>query len=225
MYLLAVSTAPGSREGPKTTPDAVTQPYTFIVRGNVRRNLLSNVNTSVRRKRKNEDTRPRSPRSFVTVSGSRCSSTQRTQDTDYGIVPELSASQGRSPCYVNDDISQPEIDEKYSMFSREPSPPRLGAKDTFGASFKKSALLLASEFRETSPLLIGMKDTNIPDDKVSLLVLEAVTARAKSVAPTRNVLRHVDGLLQFYLDARSESNITLSQGRRQWYLSMTTSRH
>ena len=71
-------------------------------------------------------------------------------------------------------------------------------------------LHLASEFREYSTLLAGLKDTNIPDDKISLLASDAITARAKSVASTKNVVRHVITLLKYYLELLDDTTATLA---------------
>ena len=92
------------------------------------------------------------------------------------------------------------------MYPREPSPARLGPNDTSDVSFKSAVLQVSNEFNDTSALHIGLKGNNVPDDKVSLLALEAATARAKSIASAKNVLRHVNGLLQFYMETRNESS-------------------
>ena len=71
-------------------------------------------------------------------------------------------------------------------------------------------LALDNELRENSTILTGLRDSNIPDGKIALLVLEAVTTRSKSLAPTKNILRRVNGLLQFYLDTRNETSASLT---------------
>ena len=105
-------------------------------------------------------------------------------------------------------IPDPVDEEDSSVFTREQSPARLGTKTTFCESVKTSALNLASKFRESATLLKSLLGTQIPDDKITLLVLDAVTTRAKSLASAKNVLRRVNGLIQFYLDARNESSVT-----------------
>ena len=96
LYLLAVSTAREIRDYRSRTIEAVARHYTFIARDKLRKNLLSNAKTHGVRKRKNESTIPRSPRSCVAISGPNCSSTQLTQNTlGYGLSPELIATQER----------------------------------------------------------------------------------------------------------------------------------
>ena len=69
---------------------------------------------------------------------------------------------------------------------------------------------MANEFRETSTLLTGLRDSQIPGDKTTLLVPETGTTRPKSLASTKSILRHVSGLIQYYLDAWSETSVTLT---------------
>ena len=92
----------------------------------------------------------------------------------------------------------------------DPPPSRLGPNGTSGENIKNSALAIANEFRENSTLLNGLRESDIPDDKTPLLVLEAGTARSKSLASAKNILRRVNGLLQFYLDTRNETSAALT---------------
>ena len=147
---------------------------------------------------------------MVTLSGTSYTSTQPKHDgsqpSEYDQLSVIPISSDQFKQVIPD----PENDDESSVFAREKSPTRLGHKDTFGESVKTSVLKLANEFRENSTLLIGLRGSNIPDGKIALLVIEAVATRSKSLASTKSILRHVNGLLQFYLDTRSEMSVTLT---------------
>ena len=155
-YLLAVSTSPTVHEDNTRTIDAVTRPYTFVLRDKVRRNHLATATPTVRRKRKSDTTKSRSPRSPVTISGSGCAIAQRTHETDTGSVIDTSVFHDRTPPALEPWIPGPEHDEEYSVYSREWSPTRLGSKDTFDESIRTSAVILANAFRGASSLLIDL---------------------------------------------------------------------
>ena len=80
----------------------------------------------------------------------------------------------------------------------------------FGENAKHTAWELASEFSETSNLLTGMYKEQVPKDKITLLVIEAISVRAKSSATLKSVAKHVSGLVRFYLETRDESKFQLT---------------
>ena len=164
VYPLAVSTSPKIHEDNTRTVDTVTGPYAFILRDKARRNHLSTATPTVRGG-KTDPTKSRSPRSLVTISGPSCSSTQWAHDTDASSAIATSSVRERAPLELEPGIPGTEPDEEYSVYSRERSPTRLGTKDTFGESIKTSVVLLANEFRGTSSLLIGLKGSEIPEEK------------------------------------------------------------
>ena len=92
-----------------------------------------------------------------------------------------------------------------SVFPREGSPSKLGDKRVFGDNRKHTAWELAIEFSETSNILKGMYKAQVPKGKITLLVIEAISVRAKSSATLKSVAKHVSGLVRFYLETRDES--------------------
>ena len=99
-----------------------------------------------------------------------------------------------------------------SLFSRDPSPSKLGDRKEFGADLKNAAWELANEFSSTSSLLAGMYNAQVPKDKIVLLVIEDPSMRAKSTSTMKGIAKHVSGLVQFYLDTREESEAQLTVG-------------
>ena len=97
-----------------------------------------------------------------------------------------------------------------SIGSREPSPSRLGERREFSAKLKNTAWELANEFSSSSTLLKGMYNAGVPKDKITLLVIEALSVRAKSTSTMKGVVKHVAGLVQYYLDTREESKEQLT---------------
>ena len=69
---------------------------------------------------------------------------------------------------------------------------------------------MANGCAKTSTLLMGLGESQIPDAKMTLLVLEAAALRSKSLRSTRSVLEHVRGIIRFYLDTRDETAVTLT---------------
>ena len=179
VYLLAVSTSPQIHEDNTKTIEAATRPYTFIIRDKARRAHLSMTTPTVRMQRKTATTRPRSPRSLVTISASSCPSAQLTQDTDSCIATYMSVSQERTPLTIEPEFPPPEPEDEYSVYSREQSPARLGAKNTFGEHIKTSVVNLANEFRGTSPLPIGMENSEIPEERHSWFRMRLQRGRSR----------------------------------------------
>ena len=120
VYLLAACTSPQLHEQARTkTIDAVTRPYALILRDRVARTRLPAATPTVRRKRKENTKKSRSPRSLVTFSGSSCSSTQRTYDTQSCSVRETCFSNDPPPAVAETQIPGTEPDDAYSVYSRE----------------------------------------------------------------------------------------------------------
>ena len=107
--------------------------------------------------------------------------------------------------------------EESSLYSRPISPSKLGTSKTFDGSVKDSALDLANEFTDSPTLLQGLRDSQIAPGGTTLLIIEAATSRAKSVNSAKTVIKHVKGLIHFYLDARNESAATLTG---EWAVSL-----
>ena len=96
------------------------------------------------------------------------------------------------------------------MFSREASPSKLGDKQEFDQKLKTSAWELANEFAHTSVLLSGMYKAQVPKDKITLLVIEAISVRAKSTSTLKGIIKHVSGLLKHYIEVREETKVELT---------------
>ena len=144
-----------------------------------------------------------------TISGTSYARTHRASDSQQS-AHETCLTSKKPPPTIVPAIPAPEHVDDYSAFAREKSPARLGSEDTFGGYIKNSAPLLANEFRATPTLLIGVMESQIPDDKVTLHALEAATTRSTSLESTKSNARHVTGLIHRYLDKRGETPVTLT---------------
>ena len=100
-----------------------------------------------------------------------------------------------------------------SLFSRDESPSKLGEKHEFGNKLKTTAWELANEFSETSNLLGGMYKAQAPKGEIALLVIEAISLRAKSTAEMKAIIKHVSCLMRFYLEVRGGTNVELTGGQ------------
>ena len=89
----------------------------------------------------------------------------------------------------------------------------MGGGIDFDPTAKNAARDLAKEFSETSTLLSGIYASQVPNGRVVLLVIDAVSNRAKSDASMRGIIRRVRGILKDYLSSREETNIALKGGR------------
>ena len=106
----------------------------------------------------------------------------------------------------DDDILQREE----SVFSREGSPSKLGERRVFDDNIKHAAWELSNGFSGTSNILKGMYKAQVPKDKITLLVIEAIALRAKSTAAMKNVAKHVSALVRFYLETRDGTKFQLT---------------
>ena len=86
----------------------------------------------------------------------------------------------------------------------------MGGKYMHGDYMRQAAIGLEIEFDDSPSILQGMRTSGIPNEKMDLLVIEAITTRPKSVASAKPIAKHVKGLIQFYLDTRKEISITLT---------------
>ena len=107
-------------------------------------------------------------------------------------------------------VPDPEPAESESVFSRCESPTKLGEKAEFGDMIKLTTWELAQEFSSTSELLSGMFNAKVPRGKITLLVIEAISARAKSQTAMKNIINRVSGLVLFYLELRQETEVELT---------------
>ena len=97
-----------------------------------------------------------------------------------------------------------------SGFSREAPPSKLGERRVFDDNLKHAVWELANEFPGTSNILKGMYKAHVPKDKITLLVIEAISLRAKSAATMKSVAKHVSALVRFYLGTREETKFQLT---------------
>ena len=192
--------------------DTATRPTTSILRDRMARTYLANPPSDVQRKRKPHSRKSRSPRSMVTFSGTSHTGAHSASDTPQSSKFEPCLTDNKPPPTIVQVIPGPGNDGEFSVFTREQPPTRLCSKDTFGESVESSVLTLSNEFRETSMLLTGVRESQIPDDMITLLVIESVTTRPKLIASTKLIIRLVIVLLQFYLDTRNETSATLTGG-------------
>ena len=210
VHCIALRTSPQIADGPyAATINSITRPVTLIHRDRILRNSLANAPATHSHKRHGRSHKSQSPRSMVTSTSTNYPSSQdRSQASQPSEHSAQQAPQLVTPIYT-EAIPEPETDDE-SVFTREKSPTGLDRKDTFSEDVERSVITLANEFRDTSSPLAGLTNSKIPDDKIALLVIEAVTTRSKSLAPTKSILRHVNGMLQFYLDTRNETSVALT---------------
>ena len=141
-----------------------------------------------------------------------------TYQTTDSSVPDFAAgsSENTSPTdHIGFDTPPDELTStgpfgESSISPRAKFPAKLGTKDTCGESAKTDVLDQSGEFVDSSTLLQGSKDSEIAPEKTTLPIIEAVTARSKSVSPTKSIIKHVKGIINFYLSARNESAVTLT---------------
>ena len=81
--------------------------------------------------------------------------------------------------------------DEASLFSRPRSASRLVANYTSDDAVKADVLELPNEFTETSTLLQCLRETQIEPEKTTLLIIEAVTSRAKSANSAKPIIKHV----------------------------------
>ena len=80
----------------------------------------------------------------------------------------------------------------------------------FGVNLENEAWELDSEFSPKPNLLLGMYKAQAPKGKIILLVIDALSARAKSTPTMKGVAKHASGLAQYYLDTREEPKVQLA---------------
>ena len=115
---------------------------------------------------------------------------------------------GTGPCRPS--LPDPVYDDDESVFDRDESPSKLGDRRAFDEPSKHAARGLGNGFPETSAILSGMYKAIAQKDKISLLVIDSVSAKAKSADSMRNVIPRAQCLLGFYLDIRSDAEIELT---------------
>lgn len=96
-----------------------------------------------------------------------------------------------------------------SIASRANSPSELLGNYTFEDTATSSVLELPNGFADTSSLLQGIRESQIPPGG-NKPVADDVTSREKSVNDAKSTIKHVKGLINFYLDTRNESAATLT---------------
>ena len=65
-------------------------------------------------------------------------------------------------------------------------------------------------FAHTSALLMGFYEAELSKERITIQTLGAIMRRCKSPASTRSIIKRVSGHIKFFLDARDESNVTLT---------------
>ena len=63
---------------------------------------------------------------------------------------------------------------------------------------------------EVSSLLQSKRLALLAQEKASLLLIEAVTSRSKSTTATKSIAKHIRGLLNYYIEIRSETHVSLT---------------
>ena len=96
------------------------------------------------------------------------------------------------------------------MVSRPSFPSRLGTSNTFDDLTKDSVPGTSNEFTDTPTLLQGLRESKIAPGTTTLLILDVVNSRAKSVNSAKSIIKHVKRLIHVYLDARNESAAALA---------------
>ena len=117
-----------------------------------------------------------------------------------------------TPIQFNQDSDEEAIHppDAESLFPRDASPSKLGGRKEFDLILKNAAWELANEFSSTPNLLIGMYKAQVPKDKITLLVIDALSLRAKSTETMKGIAKHVSGMVQYYMGAREETNVQLT---------------
>ena len=106
--------------------------------------------------------------------------------------------------------NETEFDEIESVFSTPSSPSGQKRHQPFDKQLKDEVWELALNFAETSPLLCGLRKTGVNKERITVLTLEAVMQHCKSVAGAKSTVKNVTGLVRFFLDFRSDENVTLT---------------
>ena len=55
-----------------------------------------------------------------------------------------------------------------------------------------------------------MDKAQAPRGKITLLVIEAISLRLKSTASMKGIIKHVSGLIKFYIERKSEAKFQLT---------------
>ena len=102
-----------------------------------------------------------------TISGTSYAIAHHTSDTLKRSAHETCLTRKKPPPTIAPAIPEPEHDGDDSVFTRGKSQTRLGSKDTFDANAKHSVLMMAHGFRETSTLLIGLRESQIQGERIT----------------------------------------------------------
>ena len=120
-----------------------------------------------------------------------------SQSFDFEVEGSIPATRGR-------------IRRWFATLKREKTPTKLGGRNTFDDALKADVVDLAGEFAESTSLLNGARIALLTPGKTSLLVIEDVMSKSKSIATAEAIAKHVRGLVNFYVELRAEPNVALT---------------
>ena len=181
-----------------------TRPLPTVLRESMIRTRNSNSNDTHKRRVREPTRTAKSPRTSYTFHSS-----------------EPSISGGSTSCEFfaestrSHEFSQPlsqtvDQSEDGSLMSREPTPTKLGSRNTFDETLKTEVLKLAHEFAEVSSLLESTRLSALTSEKTSILAIEALNSRSKSIATTKAIVKHIRGLLGYFFELKMESEVALA---------------
>ena len=205
---------------PDVAPGCVkdTRAASIVFRGRIAP-VQQATRVTTRKRKQNESAKSsKSPRTMYTYDAtdsstlerSACSSSHTSFDVNSGTLGPPESTPSNLPECLPEGIPSFGPFEESSLFSRPSSPSKLETSRTFEDSVKGSVLELANEFTDSSTLLQGLRDSKIAPGKTTMLIIEAVTSRAKSAKSAETITKHVTGRIHFYLDTRNASAVALT---------------
>ena len=122
------------------------------------------------------------------------------------IVPQF------APPPITDDEDDLDLGEEHaeSAFPMTPTPVGKSGKRVFVLVLKDQVWGLASNFSETSGLLIALRKAGSSRERIVILTIEAVMKQCESAAGAKSAAKHVTSLLRFSLERQADGKVTLT---------------
>ena len=144
-----------------------------------------------------------------------------TRSTSTGFVPSfLGVNLDPFPCISSTQVTPSpagaplgsDLDDDFpeSISSKLVESSLNSGKPPFDSDLKSAVWDLALNFAETSPLLCGFRRAGVAKERIIILTLEAVMQQCKSVSNTKSTVKNVSGLVRYFLDFRSDEEVTLT---------------
>ena len=184
--------------------------------GKFPRKTRTSFDTTTKRALSQTMSDPKSPRVTLSLSSSWASSvTSRTTDT---TVPTPTTQFWQDPAPVDsDDESMPSHravdDVEPSIFEAVSTRSSLNERKpnhVFDPALKQTIWELAQNFAETSGLLCNLRKSGVAKERIVVLTIEAIMKHSKTASGAKLVVKNVNGLLRYFLDARSSGDVTLT---------------